>query len=158
MDLIQKTEEFCKKEYSKNDSKHQWTHAKAVLDRALEIAKHFEKVDYEALKLAAMFHDVDYHSAGTFEENYQNHVEASVKVAKKFLEENDYPKERIKKVTEIMLDHSTPHRKKRGEAKTLEGKILYDSDKSLFITNKETYEKYFPKLYLEESKKLVKGR
>ena len=44
-----------------------------------------------------------------------------------------------------MLDHSSPHRKIRG-AKLLEGKIIYNADKSIFITDFEKYEKYFPQL------------
>ena len=55
-----------------------------------------------------------------------------------------------------MLDHSTPHRKQLGEAKSIEGKIIYDSDKSIFITTSELYGKYFPQLYLDETKKMVK--
>ena len=148
MSFFQPAYFFERKEANKNDAKHRWRHVEAVLKRALQIAKHFENVDYEALKLAAFFHDIDYTA-------YETHVENSIRVAQKFLRKNHYPEDRIKKVTEIMLNHSTPHRKKVGDAKLLEGKIIYDADKSIFITDKETYEKYYPKLYLKETKKLV---
>ena len=147
--IIQKAEKFAKKEYKKNDSAHQWKHIKEVMKRALRIAKNLKDIDYEILKLAIIFHDIDYSS-------YENHVKNSIKIAERFLKENDYPNEKIKEVKEIMLNHSTPHRKKFGDAHLIEGKIIYDADKSIFITNLETYKKYFSLLYLNETKKLVK--
>ena len=106
-------------------------------------------VDYEALKLAIIFHDIDYRE-------YETHVENSIKVAESFLKKEGYSKDRIEKVKEIMLNHSSPHRRKFGDAKLLEGKIIYDADKSISMDSKKFYEKYYPKLYLDETKKLVK--
>lgn len=114
----------------------------------MEIAVNFNHVDYEALQLAVIFHDIEYIS-------YKDHPDASVIVAEKFLREYDYPEDQIAKIKEIMLNHSTPHRRTIGKAKLIEGKIIYDADKSIFITNKETYSKYFPLLYLDETKKLI---
>ena len=156
MDIIKKAEVFARKEYGKNDPFHQWQHVESVMKRALEIAKHLEGVDYEVLRLAVIFHDIDYYSESSYEENYKNHVENSIRVAERFLRDNGYPEERIEKVKEIMLNHSTPHRRRFGDAKLLEGKIIYDADKSLFITDSRTYKKYFPRLYLEESRRLVR--
>lgn len=148
MDIINKAENFAKKEYLKNDNFHQWSHIQNVAKRAFEIANNFKNIDYEILKLAIIFHDINYRL-------YDTHVDASVKVMEQFLTKNNYPCEKIDKVKEVMFDHSTPHRKLRGEAKSLEGKIIYDADKSIFITDKKTYEKYYPKLYLNETRKLV---
>ncbi len=148
MNIIKKAEEFAKKEYKKHDS-HQWAHVQAVLKRALEIAKNFDNVDYEALKIAVIFHDIDYSVP-------ELHTENSIKVAENFLRENGYPENKIKKVKEIIFSHTNHLRKKFGDAKLLEGKIIYDADKSVAITNLETYEKLFPLLYLDETKKLVK--
>ena len=149
MDIIQKAEEFAKKEYKKNDSFHQWSHIQNVLKRALEIAEQLKDVDYEVLKLAIIFHDIDYRK-------YETHVEASIEVSETFLKKEGYPKERIEKVKEIMLNHSSPHRRKFGEAKLLEGKIIYDADKSISMGDAEFYKKYYIKLYLDETRKLVK--
>ena len=63
--------------------------------------------------------------------------------------------ERIERIREIMLDHSTPHRKIRGDASTIEGKIIYDADKSIFLKDKESYEKYDLLLYLDITKEIV---
>jgi len=100
------------------------------------------------LELAVIFHDIDYSS-------YEKHVENSIKVANQFLEDNNYLQERIKKITEVITNHSTPHRKNYGDAKSIEGKVLYDADKSLFI-NSENYLRYYPLLYLKETKEIVK--
>jgi HD superfamily phosphodiesterase len=150
-DLTRTAEAFAKIEYEKNDPAHRWPHVQNVLERASAIARRFENVDFEALKLAIFFHDIDYRS-------YEQHVDASVKIAEEFLKKNNCPKGRIEKVKEIMRNHSTPHRKKMGEARLLEGKIIYDADKSILMTSPESYEKYFHKLYLDETKKLVKEK
>ena len=156
MHIVDKATKFAKNEYEKNDLFHRWQHIENVMKKAMEIAALVKDVDYESLKLAIIFHDIDYNSEETPEDNYYNHPNNSTRIAERFLEKNNYPHTRIRKVIEIMLDHSTPHRKRFGEAKSIEGKIIYDSDKSIFITTPELYKKYFPLLYLDETKSLVK--
>lgn len=149
MDYISLSENFAKERYLLNDDKHQWQHIQDVMKRAMEIVSLLDvDIDLEILKISIIFHDIDY-------ESYNTHVDASVLVAEMFLSENNYPKKRVELVKEVMLDHSTPHRKIRGEAQTIEGKIIYDADKSIFITEGDTYKKYYPLLYLSETKKLV---
>lgn len=148
MDIISKATTFAKNEYTSNDSIHQWDHIEAVLKRAFDIAKYFDNVDEEALRLAIIFHDIDYTS-------YDTHVDDSIKVAEQFLRENAYPKERIDKVKEIMMNHSTPHRRKYGDATLLEGKIIYDADKSIGMSDEQFRKKYFPRLYLDETRRIV---
>ncbi len=149
MNIIEAAEEFAKIEYLKNDDFHQWHHILNVLERAMLISRNFENIDDEALKLAIIFHDVDY-------SDYNLHPDNSVNVAVSFLVKNNYPVERIEKVKEIMLNHSTPHRKRLGEAKLLEGKIIYDADKSISMTKKDDfYNKYYPYLYLDETRAIV---
>ena len=155
--IINKAIEFAKFEYKKNDSFHCWGHVENVMRKAIEITKKLnENIDHEVLELAIIFHDIDYSSEDSVEKNYKNHVDNSVKVAEVFLKQNKYPKEKIKKVRQVMLDHSTPHREQLGEAKSIEGKIIYDLDKSIFITTSELYDKYFQQLYLNETRELVK--
>ncbi len=154
--IIEKSISFPKKEYRKKDQRHQWGHIEAVMRRALEIAEQLDDVDYELLKLAVIFHDIDYNSEASYEENYRNHVENSVKVAQDFLKRNNYPRARIERLKQVMLDHSTPYRRKFGESIVKEGKILYDADKSLFLTTPERIERYSALLYFDETRKLVR--
>ena len=57
---------------------------------ALKIGKNLKNVDCKLLKLAIIFHDIDYHSEETYKENYNCHVNNSIKVAEKFLKENNF--------------------------------------------------------------------
>jgi len=59
---------------------------------------------------------------------YENHVENSINVAEEFLMKNNYPNKRIIKFKQVTLDHPTSHRRKSGESKIKEGKLLYDAD------------------------------
>jgi HD superfamily phosphodiesterase len=157
-DLINKAIEFAKVEYEKNDPLHRWSHVHDVMQRASDIAElSNESIDHELLKLAIIFHDIDYNSGATFEESYNNHPDYSVKVAVDFLMKNNYPVDKIDRIKEIMLDHSTPHRKVLGEAKSIEGKIIYDADKSIGIdwSKAELRDKYYSKLYLDETRAMV---
>ncbi len=129
MDIIKKSEDFAKKEYLKNDYIHRWDHVLEVRERALELSKKFKGIDLEALKLAIIFHDIDY-------SNPHSHTESSIKVADNFLRKNNYPKNRIEKVKEIIFSHTTHLRKEFGEAKLIEGKILYDADKTTADTKR----------------------
>ncbi len=164
MGIVEKAEEFAKKEYLKNDPNHQWGHVENVMETALKIAKDEKGVDYELLKLSVIFHDIDYHTESSHEENYRNHVENSRRVAESFLKRNGYPKERIAKIKQILLDHSTPHREKFGDSKITEGKILYDADKTGSIKERnrkklspEKREKVYNLLYFEQSKRMYKA-
>ena len=154
MSIIQKAVIFAKKEYIKNDPRHRWGHIKDIRKRALEIANQLDDVDYEILELAVIFHDINYHTSSTFKENYDRHVEASAEMAEKFLTENNYDESKKILVVQAILDHSTPYRKKHGDSVILEGKILYDADKSFFMKNGENNE-YYNLLYLKETKKLI---
>lgn len=149
MSILKIAEQFAKKEYSKHDENHQWNHMQNVMKIALKLAKSCPECDLEILKLAVIFHDIRY-------EKYETHVEESMKVAEKFLQEHRYPQERIKKVLAVMISHSGPHRRKLGDTKLIEGKIIYDSDKFYIAQTPEGFEKYYPRFYLNETKELFK--
>ena len=150
MNIITAAKLYAQVHYQKNDPYHQWGHIAAVLKRAEIIAEHCKEVDQQALTLAAIFHDIDYRS-------YDTHVEASITVAQQFLKQHSYPQEKIEKIKEIMLNHSTPHRVKQGDARLEEGKILFDADKSLWmVTSRERYERYYPLLYFDFTRSLIK--
>lgn len=149
MDIIKVSEDFAKKEYAKHDKAHSWSHVKEVMDIALKLAKSYPKADLEILKLTIIFHDISYQS-------YETHVEDSIKVAKKFLSKKGYPKNRIEKVLRVMIAHSGPHRRKLGDTKLIEGKIIYDADKFKYAKTSEGFKKYYPRFYLNKTKELIK--
>ena len=149
MDIIKTSEDFAKIEYAKHDEKHQWGHVEDVMNIALKLVKFHPEADLEILKLAVIFHDISY-------EQYETHVEESMKVAEKFLNEQNYHEDKIKKVLQAMISHSGSHRRRLGEAKSIEGKIIYDSDKFNLAKTKKGFERYFDKLYLDETCELLK--
>ncbi|MBU0707097.1 HD domain-containing protein [Patescibacteria group bacterium] len=149
MDILKLTKEFAKKEYAKQDKEHGWKHISEVMDTALQLAKSYPEVDLEILKLAVLLHDVSYF-------NYETHVEESIKTAEKFLHNKAYPKDKIKKVLDVMIAHSGPHRRKLGDTKLIEGKIIYDSDKYVRSHTLEGMQKYYPRFYLNETRELLK--
>jgi len=159
MELAEKALLYVTDSYSKNDNFHSLQHIRNVLNQAIKIMKALQargyEVNEEILTLAVIFHDANYHSGETERESYENHPEASVKVMKEFLLHENYPLEKIAKVQVIMLDHSGPHRNRMGDAYFVEGKIIYDADKSIFITDQVTFDKFYNKLYFDESKSMV---
>lgn len=148
MTILERAEAYAKEEYKSNDDFHQWKHVEDVWSRAQQLLREHPDANEEIVRLAVIFHDIDYAS-------YETHVDASVVAARKFLRTQEYPHKRIDQVTQAMFDHSNPHRKKRGDAKTIEGQIVYDADKSIFITDHKTYCKYYPLLYTARARDLV---
>jgi HD superfamily phosphodiesterase len=77
--IIEEATEFAKKEYAKHDPMHQWDHVVQVMEIADYLTScRADEVDTEILKLAVILHDVSY-------DEYESHVDDSVKVAWDFL-------------------------------------------------------------------------
>ena len=146
--ILTLSKQFAQKEYAKHDKNHQWNHVNDVMKIALKLAKHYPKTDMEILKLAIIFHDITY-------KKYKTHVDQSAKTAEKFLSKNNYPRERLNKLKNIIFAHSSPHRKKMGDAKLIEGKIIYDADKFKLALISKLYGEYYPQLYLKETKNII---
>ncbi|HSD58998.1 MAG TPA: HD domain-containing protein [Methanotrichaceae archaeon] len=101
---------------------HRMDHMQRVTANALEIASHYPDADLELLRLAALLHDV----CQPFDRK-DEHVDLSVKAARKILEEVCYPPDRAEKVLRIISEHSTENMDRRPT--TIEAKILFDADK-----------------------------
>jgi len=147
--ILQISEEFARKEYAKHDEKHQWGHVEEVMTVALKLANYYSQTDLEILKLAILFHDICY-------DNYITHIEKSMAMAKQFLLKHHYPENRIQLVLDVILAHSGPHRKKFGDTKLIEGKIIFDADKFRAATTPEGFVKYGPRFYLNETREILK--
>jgi HD superfamily phosphodiesterase len=158
MDILKLSEEFARREYAKHDLNHGWKHIEEVMKYAFEITKQIERsiefesieINHELLQFAVLFHDIAYPSKET-------HVEESVKVAEEFLKKHNFPKEKIEKVKEIILNHAGPHRRKYGDARLIEGRILYDADRATYADKSlAAYNGYYSKFYFDITRSIVK--
>ncbi len=82
------------------------------------------QLDMDALIIAAYLHNIS-----TVEHGYQDHHIKSAEMAVEFLGELDVPAERIEKVKQAILIHTSivpPEQRANGP---LEGRVLFDADK-----------------------------
>lgn len=98
---------------------HNPAHSISVLDRAtyIALAEDVNNEDLEDLQLACLFHDTG------FSEQYEKNEHIGAKIARKWLEDRNHPKERIDKIEKIIMAtvlFSTPH--------THLEKIIQDAD------------------------------
>lgn len=124
-EIIEKVREIVKNKLAGNSQhsvSHRWDHIVRVQNRALELAAEEEKeVDYEVLRLSVFLHDIIETA-----ENKKYHVENSLQKAKEILRAVDYPDKKIEKVLGAISTHSSEDQKLPD---SIEGKILFDSDK-----------------------------
>jgi len=104
-------------------SHHDKSHVERVYNLAVQIGKE-ENADLDVVKAAALLHDIA--RAMEDEGRIEDHATEGAKMARKVLEESNFPKEKIEKVMHCI----EVHRFKKGmEAKSLEAKILQDADR-----------------------------
>jgi uncharacterized protein len=113
-------------ESPRQSAAHQPDHLFRVRDRAISLARQFEKdegkkLDLEILGLAALLHDID----EPFDDK-QGHVQKSVGRASEILARIGYPQERAERVMRVIAEHSseTP-----SPATSDESLVLFDADK-----------------------------
>ena len=82
------------------------------------------RLDMDALVLAAYLHNIS-----IVEYGYQDHHIKSAEMAADFLRELDVPAERIQKVKQAILIHTSTVPAEQRAAGSLEGRILFDADK-----------------------------
>ncbi|WP_421919875.1 Pycsar system effector family protein [Marinifilum sp.] len=84
---------------------HNLEHTQNVVKNAAKIASEleFSEEQSEILVLAAWFHDSGYY------EDYANHEELSARNAKVFLEEQNYPQEKMDQVIQAIMHTKIPH-------------------------------------------------
>ncbi len=102
---------------------HRMDHVQRVLQNAYRIASHYPEADLELLKLGVLLHDV----CQPFDRK-EEHVELSVEIARKILDEIGYPSDRAERVLQIISEHSTECLDARRPT-SLEARILFDADK-----------------------------
>ena len=116
---------------------HNLNHTREVVKAADKIGTYanITEEEKEILMLSAWFHDTG------FKYDYDTHEEKSIEIAKEFLKQNHYPKDKIEKVVACIISTKTGN-----NPKTLTERVLNDAD---FIhLSKKTY---FDKLLLLKS-------
>ena len=122
-EIIQKAKEFVKENYNKAIPRTQEGlkgHFETVEKYALELCEREEDIDREIVMLAAWLHDI-----GTIMGDYENHHISGARIAGKFLEDLNYPADRIERVKHCILVHRGS---KAGKPETREAQILINAD------------------------------
>lgn len=106
------------------DSAHDREHIYRVLYTALDIAQHEENVDNDILITACLLHDIG--RKEQFEDPKLCHAEIGSKKAYDFLLAHGWSEERAAHVRDCIFTHRF---RSENPPKTIEAKILFDSDK-----------------------------
>ncbi len=112
--------EFAKAYYQRNDQFHQWSHALLTVKYARMLAKQYKNVSLQILDAACYLHDI-----GRVNKD-DGHPEESVRLARPFLKRIGLSPEEIKLIIHAVEIHAKERIK---AAKTIEAKLLFDSDK-----------------------------
>jgi HD superfamily phosphodiesterase len=123
IDILKLSDEFVFDLFKKSDTTklvfHNYRHTYDVVESAELICEgeKLTKDDKEVVLLAAYFHDVGYLTSP------KNHEEKSIEVAKEFLIQNNYPKEKIEQVENCIVAT-----KMGAEPQTILEEIIRDAD------------------------------
>ncbi|MEO8399085.1 MAG: HD domain-containing protein [Ignavibacteriaceae bacterium] len=111
--------ELFKKKLTKHHYYHNFIHTNEVVEVCSEIAKHYNvnDADFEILLLAGWFHDSGYSFSS------YNHEEKSAKIAEEFLILENYNKNKIEKVTKLILSTTDNHK-----PQNIFEEIIHDAD------------------------------
>src|ERR1700759_1550035 len=102
---------------------HRFDHVMRVLSNAETLAASYPDADVEILTLAVLLHDVEQ----PFDDK-ANHVAYSATVAERMLAELSYPVDRIRRVVQVIREHST-ETIDVSNPPSIEARILFDADK-----------------------------
>jgi len=122
--ILSKAEEFLSKQPF--DAGHDLEHHQTVKAVALDISDHLEeKIDKEALEIAAMWHDVVTESDINPNTTDRNQIKLKTcDYLEKLLHEMGYENEFIERTILAVRYHSY-----EDEPRNIEGRVLYDADK-----------------------------
>jgi uncharacterized protein len=112
--------------YTDSDPVHGFDHVLRVYRLAEKIAL-AEGADLEIVRVAALLHDADGSATAGGDEGRLEHHQASAAFARKILEAEGWGEDRIAQVEHCIRSHR--FRDESEQPRTLEAKVLYDSDK-----------------------------
>jgi Predicted HD superfamily hydrolase len=120
-DIIQKTSEYIKQEFSNDSSGHDWWHIYRVWKNAITICRH-EKADAFVVELAALLHDLDDWKFNESEDETPQRAKAWMQQCAVDLRVNE-------QVCEIIMNVSYKGAHVENKMKSLEGFIVQDADR-----------------------------
>lgn len=121
-EIIEKTKEFIRNKLQGEGSGHDWWHIYRVWNNAKYIGK-MERVDMFVVELAALLHDI---ADWKFNKGSED---AGAKEARKWLELLEVEDNIISHVCEIVATSSFRGAGVKSKMRTLEGKVVQDSDR-----------------------------
>jgi uncharacterized protein len=121
LDIIQKTADYIKGEFSDDSSGHDWWHIYRVWKNAITICEH-EKADAFIVELAALLHDLD-------DWKFNESGDETPLRAKAWLDSCSVETSIADKVCEIIMHISYKGANVENKMKSLEGFIVQDADR-----------------------------
>ena len=119
MDIVDEAATHARETYPEGN----WPHIAEVVSYARQLARRLG-ADEEIVTIAAYFHDISQATMGPEEHNVK-----SAAIAREWLGQQGYPRERIERVATAIIAHMRPVVGPRHERLSLEDRILYDADK-----------------------------
>jgi uncharacterized protein len=120
-DIIQKTSEYIKQEFSDDSSGHDWWHIYRVWKNAVTICKH-ETADLFVVELAALLHDLD-------DWKFNESEDETPHRAKAWMQKCGVDPRVNQQVCEIIMNVSYKGAQVENKMKSLEGFIVQDADR-----------------------------
>ncbi len=120
------TIEQAREWYSATDPVHDFSHIQRVYWMAERIGT-AEKADIEIVRAAALLHDAADSAPGGDGSERANHHISSARFARRILEGESWPEERISQVQHCIRAHR--FRGKEDAPSTIEAEVIFDSDK-----------------------------
>ena len=99
-----------------------WVHTQNMRQIGQKITK-AEKADLEIVDMAILFHDI-----AKDKKSLSNHASAGAKIASQKMQQLGLENNFAKTVTRAVLVHSYPFKNKRHLVKTIEEKVMFDTD------------------------------
>jgi len=120
-DILQKTVEYVKQEFSDDSSGHDWWHIYRVWKNAITISEH-EKADSFVVQLAALLHDLD-------DWKFNKSEDETPLRAKAWMESCNVEPGIVDQVCEIIMHISYKGANVENKMKSIEGFIAQDADR-----------------------------
>ena len=125
-EILKKIKEIVEKEENCTDVGHNMEHTMRVYNMCLKLAESYSEVDLKVIKYAALLHDIGGQKEIQDKSGETDHALVGAEMAKLILKEFKISDEKIKHIQDCIISHRY---RTENQPKTIEAKILFDSDK-----------------------------